>query len=490
MPVALVEVLVEPRQIRAWAALVYAEATGWPVTEAELEKILVHHSGRRAGKPVGPEAAGAVVESLESLGFLLVRRQAGYQGRHEYVVLDRPLRHEKETRKAADPTSGAPTGGDDAEACSRVGEGSGSLFGEGSLANAEDSKIDRHDEDAERVVQPAVGEAGVKSREAPVDNPGCLTGDVGSGSGGLALCADGHTPPRPRSQAEAAGASRGYDGPELTFSARMAWITEPVRWLLERSRTYAQRRFARELSSQLALGIETERLRERLQRRFVAASPSEIRSPEGWLLKVAAPRWGCHDPGSEEGVLWASGKPCLEYRAVREERRRAREREAAVATGACAGCLEGGWPCAMCQLEAAASAPAERPRSADRHPPEPRMSREAAGVVEGGWRSDRCPNCRSWAPGRGLDGRCRPCGLKHAVDQAVTLAMDAAGAGLQGRPKIAAAGEAAADACAQAKRARADAVREGLSEDRVCWVVLLAAQARAEIWVRASGEDR
>jgi hypothetical protein len=55
VPVALVEVL-EPRQVRAWAALAYAEATGWLVTEAELGEILVHHSGRRAGKPVGPEA--------------------------------------------------------------------------------------------------------------------------------------------------------------------------------------------------------------------------------------------------------------------------------------------------------------------------------------------------------------------------------------------------------------------------------------------------
>ncbi len=118
------------------------------------------------------------------------------------------------------------------------------------------------------------------------------------------------------------------------------------------------------------------------------------------------------------------------------------------------------------------------------------MPREAAGVVEGRWRSDRCPDCQSWAPGRGADGRCRPCGLKHAVDQAVTAAMDAAGAGLQGRAKIAAAGEAAADVRAQAQQARADAVREGLADDEVCWAVVLAAQARAEVWVRASGGQR
>ena len=487
VPVELLKVL-EPRQVRAWAALAYADAMRLTVAEGELGQILVHHSGKRAGEPIGAAAASAVVDSLEALGVLRVRRRAGYQGRHEYVVLEQP---------APAQAHGVDSDSESAEASaerrngSSVGDGSGSRVGDGSLADEEDSRTDGQEKGAGGGLSPAVGEVPVASREAPVDNPASSnTRSHASGSGDLALRAGGQVPSSSSKGDPLAvyGAQKPHGGPELTFSARMAWITAPVCWLLERSTVYVQRQVARELGAQLALGIEPARLRQRLERRFAGVMPGEIRNVGGWLLKVGVPRWGCHDPKCESGTLWASGEPCGECRAEREERRRARARAAAVEAGACPGCVEGSGGCPMCELESASAGPAEPTRGVE--VPRPTSERASAELVVEERYPSRCPDCRSWAEGRGADGRCRPCGLAHQVGVAVVEAMDAAGARLNGRAKVAAALEAGADVRAEADRARAEAVEQGVDEDGICWAVLLAAQARAAVWTRTDGAGR
>ncbi|MCM2431048.1 hypothetical protein [Streptomyces sp. RKAG337] len=73
---------------------------------------------------------------------------------------------------------------------------------------------------------------------------------------------------------------------------------------------------------------------------------------------------------------------------------------------------------------------------------------------------------------------------------AAAAAMDAAGAWLNGRAKVAAAMEAGSDVRVEAERARTEAAEAGLDEDGICWAVLLAVQARAAVWTRTYGAER
>ncbi|MET9290704.1 hypothetical protein [Streptomyces sp. NPDC003077] len=436
------------------------------------------------------------------------------------------------------------------------GSGCGSV--DGSLAYMEDRCTDRQENNNDDGgVVPAVGELQVVAREAavenldfgraPVENPPTAsdrTADFGASD--LALRAGGKNTPSPTPHADKAVTEPKipYGGPPLTFSKRMSWITEPVRWLLARTTTYVQRRFARVLSSQINQGTEPERLRQRLESRFAAANLSEIRSIGGWLLKVAAPRWGCHDPKCESGVLWASGETCAECRAAWVERRQERASKAAGgAPGAsegsagghdvlgaarasdghtavfrsCVSCIDG---CASCgngtfgatradgaavpgawptltpgvspEVVPDAVAPGiPAPRGQERSPGQAPAGRFAPGERRrpDDWRSDkdepRCADCRSRTSDLDAGGRCRPCNLAYEIGQAVIAAMDAAGADLHGRRKIAAAHQAAADVRQEADRARTEATEQGLGEDEAGRAALLAAQARAAKWASA-----
>lgn len=487
VPIALVELL-EPRQLRAWAALAYAAALGLPVSERELGELLVHHSGKRAGEPIGAAAASAVVDGLEAHGWVTVRRRAGLRGRHEYVPHEQPVFPDNPPTGS---NSNLREAAADQEGSSSVGDGSGSSVGDGSLATEEDTRIEGQEKGEGGGLSPAVGEVQVATREAPVDNSTrSNTQPLAAGGADLALRAGEQAPsPSPSDDRPVVPRTqKPYAGPELTYNDRMAWMTEPVRWLLERTTVYVQRQVARELGAQLRLGIEPGRLRQRLERRFAREVPGEILNAGGWLLKVGVPRWGCHDPKCESGTLWASGEACGECRAELEERRRARARAAAVAAGACPGCVERSGTCSMCELELASAGPAEPARIAG-------VSRMAAGAartepVEGERYPLRCPDCRSWAEGRGADGRCRPCGLTHQVGVTATAAMDAAGARLTGRAKVAAALKADAEVWAAADRARTEAAKQGLDEDGICWAMLLAAQARASVWTQTYEAER
>ncbi|MCM2431049.1 hypothetical protein [Streptomyces sp. RKAG337] len=265
----------DPRQLRAWAALAYAAALGLPVSERELGELLVHHSGKRAGEPIGAAAASAVIDSLEALGWLIVKRRAGWQGRHEYIVLDQPTPVEQSNAVEDDGVEERGSG-------SPVGDGSGSQAGDGSLATEEDTRTEGLEKGDGGGLSPAVGEVEVASREAPVDNSAPSNNRPPAIDGAdLALRAvEQDLSPTPAADQPAApGPQKPYAGPELTYSTRMAWMTEPVRWLLERTTVYVQRKVARELGAQLTLGIEPERLRQRLERRFARETAAEIGNP-------------------------------------------------------------------------------------------------------------------------------------------------------------------------------------------------------------------
>ncbi|WP_405759587.1 hypothetical protein [Streptomyces sp. NBC_00073] len=469
VPVVAAELL-EPRQLRAWAALAYAEVRGVPVSEAQLGEVLVHHSGKRAGQAIGAGAASAVVDSLEGLGWLRVHRREGRQGRHVYEVLDRPAHFETVVEPGDDQEPPVEQG----SGCSGVGDGSGSRAGDGSLATKEDLQIDGFVDEG-GLISSAVGEAELVAREAAVENPQRNDTLASSSGGGLALRADDNSIPAPEL---VAGQRSAYTGPELTFSPRLAWVMEPVAWLVQRVPAFIQRSFARQLGSQLAEGVEPERLRERLQSRFARTSPADMRSVEGWLLKVAAVRWGCHDPRCEEGVRWHSGEQCGECLAVRLERRAVLDRQRLLEAGVCPDCrcrLHENGRCWTCW-----PSPVPPPTPAD-------ASKVVASRGPDGGSMDglpcRCPDCGSWTEeGRTVGGRCRRCAAQSAVREAEIAAMDAAGAGLLAGEKLAAAARACADVRRRVAAAREAAITAGLGQRGQDRCVVAAAQEAASCW--------
>lgn len=447
VPVVAAELL-EPRQLRAWAALAYAGMRGIRASQTQLGEVLVHHSGKRAGLAISAEAASAVVDSLEALGWLKVGRRQGLQGRHIYEVLEEPAVY------GLDASTGLESASvEEAGACTGVSDGSGSRVGEGSLATEEDLQIDRLGFEG-RGVSPAVG-------EAKVVGPGVAASDSASRvvcaaqQHGLALSAVSNSS-RPICSSTA---QRTYMGPELTFNPRLAWIVEPLRTLLSRASTYVQREFARQLGAQLEMGVDPRRLRTRLESRFAQTSPADIRSVEGWLLKVATVRWGCRDPQCEEGVRWNSGDECIECRSARMEQRALRDRLMKIDAGQCPDCL--------CWLGESGRCPTCRPvlptavQGVSLPPVRPSMAPHVVGTQS---QPLRCPDCGSWAPGRGADGRCGKCGVRYVLRQSEQVVMDAASAGVSGPQKL----HAAVRACAEVRRhvqvARQQAVAAGLDQ--------------------------
>lgn len=114
-----------------------------------------------------------------------------------------------------------------------------------------------------------------------------------------------------------------YGGPELTISARVHAVLEPVHWLYRKTSIYMQRRIAREVGRQLRSGIDDTRLRQRLETRACRTFTDEIRDPGRWLLGVGLPHWGCGVFDCEAGVLWSSGHRCSVCEEVVHDRRRA-----------------------------------------------------------------------------------------------------------------------------------------------------------------------
>ncbi|WP_424892392.1 hypothetical protein [Streptomyces sp. XH2] len=313
IPVAAAEDLT-PRQLRAYAVIAYAQAQGIPLTEAEIAGSLHHHSGRRAGQPLTTAAAGEIVDELEAARWITLERRAGARGRHRYIA------HDIRPEAAAAPSCGqpvltastpGPTPGSD--------EGSGSLADAGSLANTEEPTTDRPDD--ERVPSsPAVGEVQVGEG---VENPDAQPPRA-EAQDGLALRADEDQHPLTTPLTDPLTTSdRAYSGPELTISARIHAVLEPVHWLYRQANVYVQRRIAREVGRQLRSGIADARLHQRLASRYARTMSDEIRDPGRWILGVGLPAWGCGIFDCEAGVLWSSGRRCSVCEEIVQDRHRA-----------------------------------------------------------------------------------------------------------------------------------------------------------------------
>ncbi|MFD8609510.1 hypothetical protein [Streptomyces sp. NPDC059631] len=250
-----------PRQLRAYAALAYATATGHRITLAELGQVLRHRSGRNAGQPLDPRSVRRILGPLEDLGWISVDRRAGYRGRHLYTVHDEPVQ--------------PPLTAD-------LDEGSGADLDEGSLASKEHHLTDSPDDPPTAALDIRRRREQVVAR-GPVENP---------------------TEPPP--------VRRRYAGPELTLAPRIWRILEPVHALLPQLSPYVVRELARLVGRQLDEGQEPERVRQRLGHRYAATlmSTEPIRDPGRWLLGAAVVRRGCGLTGCESGRIWRTGAPC------------------------------------------------------------------------------------------------------------------------------------------------------------------------------------
>ncbi|HSA51385.1 MAG TPA: hypothetical protein VLH10_14930 [Yinghuangia sp.] len=335
VPVAAAEDLT-PRQLRAYAVVAYAERRRIPLTEGELAGYLRHHSGDRAGRPVTADAAGRVVDALEAAGWVTVGRRCGAQGRHRFIAHDiahpiPPAASDADAEAIGGSAAGGgrgTAGEHDQEATDAsmvsagpgVGEGSGSVVGEGSLAYRESPRTDSP-EDVPDLFSPAVGAlqlVGPRRRPVPKARHGS-NGEHG------ALRADENPDPRLVTSANSgrsAASTRTSASDVPGFSAEVYAVLEPVRWVLARvSSGFVVRKIARAVEEQLQAGMEPARLRHRLTLRFGSVSPSEIRDPGRWLLGVALPRWGCGHWDCEAGVMWSTGRRCAACTDIVSDRR-------------------------------------------------------------------------------------------------------------------------------------------------------------------------
>ncbi|MFF7705353.1 hypothetical protein [Streptomyces lydicus] len=429
LPVAAAEDLT-PRQLRAFAVISYAEQMRIALTEGELAGHLLHHSGKKAGQPITAAAAGEIVDDLEAMKWVTVQRRAGVQGRHRFFAHDiAPTATETHTEAAPQTSQDGPQQYpqepvDDAaegSASPLVGEGSGLLVGEGSLANKESPTTDSPD-DERALFSPAAGEVPVvEAVENPADAKACT-----NSPGGLALRADEKNQPSPskpnnEKRSNGGGSARSsYTGPHLTMDPTIYAVLEPVHWLLERvGNVFVQRKIAQEVGRQLAHGTDAERLHHRLTVRFASTSPSEIRDPGRWLLGVALPRWGCGHHDCETGVLWSSGRSCPVCEDIVANpcaQREHEQREQRLAAGLCPEHDSRPGPpgvCDECEPDrAAVTVPAQR---------------EVQGPPRGS--CDEC-GCRILVIGPALDdGLCKPCRLEAAAAAGERPALaEAAGA--------------------------------------------------------------
>jgi hypothetical protein len=246
-----------PRQLRAYAALAYATATGHDITLAELARVLRHRSGQKAGVALDTRSVRRILRDLERLGWISVDRRAGYRGRHVYTVHDEP----------SQPAFTADTE-----------EGSAADLEDGSLAYKEHHPTDSPDD-------PPTAASDIRRRREQVVARGAV-----------------ENPPLPRTF------QRAYTGPQLTLAPRIWRVLEPVKALLPGLSPYVVREAARQIGRQLDQGQTPERLRARLERRF--ASTETIRDPGRWLLGAAVVRHGCSLVACESGRIWHTDAEC------------------------------------------------------------------------------------------------------------------------------------------------------------------------------------
>ncbi|WP_406739556.1 hypothetical protein OG365_40520 (plasmid) [Streptomyces sp. NBC_00853] len=430
LPVAASEDLT-PRQLRAYAVIVFAEKMGIALTEGELAGYLRHRSGKRAGQPITAAAAGEVVDGVEAARWVTVQRRAGAQGRHRYIahdiapeavvsggelVADSVL---KEVQEGAEqPVEGVADG----TACLLVGEGSGVRVGEGSLANRELPMTDSPDDEGV-LISPAVGEVPVVEAAEAVENPADAEARS-EGEGGVALRAGEISQPSSKpngekrsSKGRGASPRSAYTGPQLGMSPEIYSVLEPVHVLLERvTNDFVARKIAREVGRQLREGTAPDRLKHRLAARLAKVSLSDIRDPGRWLLGVALPRWGCGYQDCEAGIIWRTGAACELCAETVQDRFAARQRDQRLDQGLCPqhGTRPGpSGRCADCELDAAIRRPAQVPMAREPEGPE-RSSCAGCG-------------CRIFLTGRAIEtGLCKLCRDEADAPVAVEPAASAA----------------------------------------------------------------
>ncbi|MDJ0385014.1 hypothetical protein [Streptomyces sp. G-G2] len=429
LPVAAAEDLT-PRQLRAYAVIVFAEKMGIALTGGELADYLRHHSGRKAGQPISAAAASEVVDGLEAARWVTVQRRAGLQGRHRYIAHDiapeavvnageqvADMAPEEVQEGAEQPVEGVADGA----ACPLVGEGSGVRVGEGSLANKELPRTDSPDDEG-ALISPAVGEVQVVEGAEVVENPADAQARS-EGEGGVALRAGEISQPSSKPNGEkrsskGGGSSRSsYTGPQLAMSPEIYAVLEPVHVLLKRvNNDFVVRKIAREVGRQLREGTVADRLHHRLTARLAKVMISDIRDPGRWLLGVALPRWGCGHQDCEAGIIWRTGAACELCAETVQDRYAARQREQRLEQGLCPqhGTRPGpSGHCADCELETAIRRPARVP--APREPEGPQRS-SCGGC-----------GCVIFLTGRAVDtGLCRICREEADALAAVEPAAPAA----------------------------------------------------------------
>ncbi|WP_331718857.1 hypothetical protein OG851_43290 (plasmid) [Streptomyces sp. NBC_00161] len=418
LPVAASEDLT-PRQLRAYAVIVFAEKMGIALTKGELAGYLRHRSGKKAGQPITAAAAGEVVDGVEAARWVTVQRRAGAQGRHRYIahdiapeavvsggepVADSVLKEVQEVQEVQEGAEQPAEGAADGAACPLVGEGSGVRVGEGSLANKELPRTDSPDDEG-ALISPAVGEVPVVESADAVENPADEVARS-EGEGGVALRAGEISQPsskrdgEKRSSKGGGSAQSSYTGPQLAMSAEIYSVLEPVHLLLERvNNGFVARKIAREVGRQLNTGMAPERLQHRLTARLAKVMISDIRDPGRWLLGVALPRWGCGYQDCEAGIIWRTGAACELCAETVQDRFAARQREQRLEQGLCPqhGTRPGpSGRCTDCELDAAIRRPARVPL-----PREPEGPQRASCAGCG---------CRIFLTGRAIDtGLCRLC---------------------------------------------------------------------------------
>jgi hypothetical protein len=303
VPVAAADTLT-PRQLRAYALLVYAERKGLEPTMKELAGYLRHQSGKRAGEPVGERTARHTVDALEAAMWLAVERRDGYQGRHRITVHRSPLRP---VPTQAEETPSAVNGG-----------GSGAVNGDASLAYKEDHLSPTDLRTPAAVACGSTEGAPRWTREAPVDNPADADAPTAEGGPGSALRAE------PRKIIPAEPSTTPSALPPLTVSGRVAHVLAELQPLVARMTRWQQRETARAIGRTLdAEGNDPERLADRVRFRVASADLAIVRDPYAWTTRRALSRRGCANPDCESGWLWSTGEDCRLCATVLEERRAA-----------------------------------------------------------------------------------------------------------------------------------------------------------------------
>ncbi|MEV8395946.1 MULTISPECIES: hypothetical protein [unclassified Streptomyces] len=294
VPVTAAEALT-PRLFRAYLHLRRAQALGLPVTAAEIAGELYHHTGAKAGHPLGERTGRRILLDLDRLGWISLGRRAGYQGRHIVTVNDHPVHPAAPAEQLAFPDTVpglAPATGADTT------DGSGADDQGGSLASKEDSPSSTD-------VVAQVG-GGIRRRRGtggkPVDNH---RGDLPAAFGGPGR---GLRPDSPTTPSTHPGRPAPYTGPGLQLSPRVWNVLAPVRHLLPGIRPYLLRRIAHAIGRQLDTGTDPRRLTARLTHRYASTLP--VDDPGRWILGAGLPRHGCGLTACESGVIWHTGARC------------------------------------------------------------------------------------------------------------------------------------------------------------------------------------